>query len=241
MLARHSVAPRRLLDVQSLALAAGAALPTFTYANYGRLGHDVARTLKSRRREWVWTRVLGVDSRNPATGLVQWELFPQVAAAVRTLGWRDDLVGPDPIAEAETAASGIHNVSSTVREALIEARLGQGAFRQSLISQWGTCAVTGCSVLEALRASHIRPWRDSSNQQRLDPDNGLLLLSTLDALFDAGLISFSDTGTILIAPSLRRSAWRLLGIKPSLRLRLVPSGSVPYLKWHRSSVFAGSV
>jgi len=82
MLARHSVAPRRLLDVQSLALAAGAALPTFTYANYGRLGHDVARTLKSRRREGVWTRVLGVDSRNPATGLVQWELFPQVAAAV---------------------------------------------------------------------------------------------------------------------------------------------------------------
>lgn len=241
MLATHAVAPDYVLDVQALARAAGSHSVNYTYANYGRLGHDVARVLRSRRREWVWTRVLGSDSRNEATGLVQWQLYRELATAVRALGWRGDLVAPDPIADAQAAASDFGGVSATVYEALIEARLGQGVFRQSIISRWGACAVAGSNILEALRASHIKPWSASTNRERLDPDNGLLLVATLDALFDAGLISFAHNGAILLSPTVPSRAWRVLGIRSGMRLRNVPLTSLPYLEWHRSKVFAGAV
>ncbi len=91
-------------------------------------------------------------------------------------------------------------LKETTRKALIDARVGQGKFRQDLNQLWnGACPVTGCSVDAVLRASHIKPWRSSSNKERLDPHNGLLLAAHLDALFDAGLISFADDGSMLVS------------------------------------------
>ncbi|MGO7165362.1 HNH endonuclease, partial [Rhizobium johnstonii] len=64
-----------------------------------------------------------------------------------------------------------------------------------MLAQWhGRCAVTSCNLPAVLRASHIVPWREASNAERLDPENGLPLVATLDALFDVGLISFDDQG-----------------------------------------------
>jgi HNH endonuclease len=61
-------------------------------------------------------------------------------------------------------------------KALVESRLGQGRFRQDLLSLWSRqCAVTGLGVAELLRASHIKPWRSSDNVERLDQYNGVLL------------------------------------------------------------------
>jgi len=80
-------------------------------------------------------------------------------------------------------------------EQLVLARLGQGKFRNQVLAQWGGgCAVTGCKVVEAIRASHIRPWCDSDDKTRLDPCNGFPLTATLDALFDRGFITFTNTG-----------------------------------------------
>ncbi|MGA4083352.1 HNH endonuclease [Ralstonia pseudosolanacearum] len=96
-----------------------------------------------------------------------------------------------------------HADKPTVCEALIKARLGQGKFRREVLARWGhRCAVTGCAVPQVLRASHAKPWRESSDDERLDPDNGLPLIATLDALFDSGLISFDATGQMEISPQL---------------------------------------
>ncbi|MBS3725137.1 hypothetical protein JLDANKMP_00569 [Stenotrophomonas sp. PE591] len=52
------------------------------------------------------------------------------------------------------------HLPATKRKALIEARIGQGRFRRGVLKRWNQgCAVTGCTALEALRASHIKPWR----------------------------------------------------------------------------------
>src|SRR5690606_20719882 len=52
------------------------------------------------------------------------------------------------------------SISATTKEALIQARLGQGQFRERVLAQSdGRCAVTGCGVGEAIRASHVKPWR----------------------------------------------------------------------------------
>lgn len=121
----------------------------------------------------------------------------------------------------------------TERDAIAKSRIGQGRFREELERMWGGCAVTGCTLLVALRASHIKPWRASDNRERLDPHNGLLLVANLDALFDAGVISFDDAGSMLIDPEVEESDRELLGVHPSMRLRRVYPQSQPYLADHR--------
>lgn len=90
----------------------------------------------------------------------------------------------DDIKEVERS-----NLSPLTKKLLVDARLGQGKFRSALDDIWGArCAVNGCDVREVLRASHIKPWRKASKNEKLDPENGLLLSANLDALFDRGLI-----------------------------------------------------
>ncbi|MCP5283755.1 MAG: HNH endonuclease [Burkholderiaceae bacterium] len=114
------------------------------------------------------------------------------------------------------------DISETTRRALVEARLGQGAFRKSLLRIYGNrCAVTELNVVPLLRASHILPWRDSNNDQRLDPNNGLLLSPNLDALFDSYLITFSRDGEIRFSSLLDSTARKLLG--PTGNLLVAPS------------------
>lgn len=110
------------------------------------------------------------------------------------------------------------SVTKTTREQLIQARCGQGRFRQGVLDAWeGRCAVTGCGLTEALRASHIRSWRESSNEERLDSDNGLPLVASIDALFDKALITFSDNGAMQVAPGISQEDRRILGVPVSLR------------------------
>ena len=47
-----------------------------------------------------------------------------------------------------------------------------------------------------LLASHCKPWRDASNEERLDGENGLLLTPSIDHLFGRGFIAFEDTGAL---------------------------------------------
>lgn len=127
---------------------------------------------------------------------------------------------------------------NTTKDAMVSARVGQGAFRVAVLSQWDyRCAVTGSSTLDAIRASHIKPWRDSSNEERLDPLNGLPLIANLDALFDAGLISFDASGMLLSSSTLSLDERELFGLS-ELRLRHgVPRETGAYLSYHREHLF----
>jgi hypothetical protein len=131
------------------------------------------------------------------------------------------------------------DINKTTKKQLIDARRGQGKFRRELCQIWGGCSVTGCDVNEVLRASHIKPWRSCSNdEERLDAENGLLLVATLDALFDRGLITFNDDGEMI--PSSRLSAGqRTLVLHPGKRgLRNKPSNAQKkYLAGHQQGVF----
>lgn len=128
------------------------------------------------------------------------------------------------------------DISDTEKLALLKIRIGQGSFRQKLIALWRGCAITGYKDPEMLVASHIKPWRASSSNERLDGYNGLLLLPTLDKAFDAGLISFEDGGSIMISQALEQP--KILGISASMSVVLKPQ-HVKYIKFHRERVFAG--
>ena len=131
-------------------------------------------------------------------------------------------------------------IDATSKEALIDARIGQGMFRTAVLKIWGgRCAVTGCRTLAAVRASHIKPWRDSTDEERPDPRNGMPLVATLDALFDAGLISFSDIGDLLVAPEIAAEERTRLDLNRQRLLCVVPAEMGDYLAHHRNKVFRG--
>lgn len=128
-------------------------------------------------------------------------------------------------------------LSATTRETLIQARLGQGKFREGLMVIWdGACAVTACGINEVLRASHIRPWRDSKNKDRIDPSNGLLLEANLDALFDSGLITFSDAGKMLVSKLIPKAECNRLGLPKPLRNSL-NQFQKNHLAFHRDHIW----
>ena len=147
----------------------------------------------------------------------------------------EDDDGPsNPIFDIDDAEDQLESLSDTERVSVILARIGQGQFRQSLLDYWeGKCAVTGVPIAPALVASHIKPWRLANNAERLDVYNGLLLVGTLDRLFDVGLIAFTDAGVMLIHESINTAARATLGLSRPLRLRSVHAKHRPFLREHR--------
>lgn len=138
--------------------------------------------------------------------------------------------------EAVDADPQSRDIGSTTRLALINARLGQGGFRRRMMAIWDNrCAVTGCSVPEVLIASHAQAWAQATNAARLDPYNGLLLIASLDRLFDQGLISFREDGSLLRQPGLKVHELMTLGINDDTRLRFVHAKHRPYLAAHRQA------
>src|SRR5262249_33101940 len=111
---------------------------------------------------------------------------------------RDDVLSNARLVQDLNDIKMEENLDPTTKKTLVDARLGQGQFRTKVLQSWeNRCSVTGSMIHAAIRASHIKPWRESSNAERLDPDNGLPLIASLDALFDAGLISFDSSGKLI--------------------------------------------
>ena len=126
------------------------------------------------------------------------------------------------------------NSEPTEKSSLILCRIGQGKFREDLIKLWQECSVTGFKMISLLVASHIKPWADSDNKERLDAFNGLLLLPNIDKAFDKGYISFDEMGTIIISKDL--GDFGSLGIKRDMKIN-IKDENIPYLEYHRTHVF----
>ena len=108
---------------------------------------------------------------------------------------------------------------ATDAERMVIQRIGQDIFRGALMDYWGgRCPLTGITEPELLRASHIVPWSECGDDQRLDVHNGLLLSALWDAAFDKGLVSFADDGTPLAAPQLGDIARKVLSIDAASRI-----------------------
>lgn len=125
--------------------------------------------------------------------------------------------------------------NETERSGLITSRVGQGAYRKRIIHRWEyQCAVTGFKKLEVLIASHILPWAEATDQERLDVHNGILLSPTYDALFDRHLISFDIKGKILLSDSIDTSAYHKIGVSGRESIKKLNEYNQPYLELHRN-------
>jgi putative restriction endonuclease len=130
-------------------------------------------------------------------------------------------------------------VSDTEKSAIVLSRRGQGLFRARVASVEKRCRVTGTTNLEYLRASHTKPWRDASNEERLDGENGFLLTPDVDLLFDRGFLSFENTGRVLVSPVADRVAIEQMGITGVMlqNVGTFSEGQRKYLSFHRENIF----
>lgn len=212
---------------------------------------DGRLVLRSTRfPESVAVQLLGdADFALSASEPILFAELREAAGAIRVQGWSSLYqILEKAAATARTmpnrVAQRFHQVTanlprSTEAERLVVQRVGQNLFRDALLDYWqGRCCVTGLAVPELLRASHIRPWAlCTTDEQRLDVFNGLLLSPNLDALFDDGWVTFMSTGEMAIAASLPQAAQGLLGVTVDSRLDDLTAQHEQYLEFHRQHVF----
>ena len=126
------------------------------------------------------------------------------------------------------------------KEAVVKSRNGQGRFREQVIRKWkGKSSISNFAKTDCMIAAHIKPWKDCSEEECLDSDNGLLLPPNIDFLFDDGngYITFSDTGKIVLSSRLTADIKKEFNINESIKLREVNEKTKVYLAWHRKHVF----
>ena len=129
------------------------------------------------------------------------------------------------------------NIEVTEKDSIVKSRIGQGIFRNKLIEYWHGCAISQCPLTWMLMASHIKPWRQADNQERLDAYNGLLLLPNYDKLFDLGYISFNPKGEIMYSRLLDKFDREAIGLTSDLHLVKLEDQHLKYLKYHNENCF----
>lgn len=129
-------------------------------------------------------------------------------------------------------------VTETDREALVRARVGQGLFKQRVMQIETSCRITGVNNLSHLVASHCKPWRDSTNEERLNGEIGLLLTPSIDHLFDRGFIGFEDSGDLIISPVAHRPSLQKMGVETNRLVHVgqFAEGQRKFLDYHRNCV-----
>jgi hypothetical protein len=162
-------------------------------------------------------------------------------AARATMDWVEDAsIESHPFANELAEELSIlrdAGLSPTEKKALIVARRGQGLFRQKVLCAEPRCRVTRVDDPNYLIASHIKPWSESSNVERLSENNGLMSAPHVGYLFDKGLISFTDIGDILVSqdcPPEVLSAW---GISRNINVGPFEIMQRPFLTYHRAYCF----
>lgn len=143
----------------------------------------------------------------------------------------------DSIITEIKAVENDNTIKMTEKDSIVKSRIGQGIFRKGLIEYWHGCAMSQCPLTWMLIASHIKPWRDADNQERLDPYNGLLLLPNYDKLFDLGYISFNSKGKIMYSRLLDKFDRETIGLTNNLHLVKLEEQHLKYLKYHNDNCF----
>jgi hypothetical protein len=220
---RRPIRPSEYMDVLAPLLPAKYAPLQSTGA--GLQGVYLARLPESLAAALI--DLIGVEARDIIRGNLMLE--DATSRGIGLLEWEEH--------EIQEVRNDTH-ISETEREAIVLARRGQGAFKVNVMRIEQACRITGVTREEHLRASHCKPWRDSSNEERLDGENGLLLTPNADHLFDRGFIGFEDNGDVVASPVAHRGSLAKMGVQVTgtLNVGRFSDGQKRYLQFHRENV-----
>jgi hypothetical protein len=135
------------------------------------------------------------------------------------------------------------SISTTEKETIVQARIGQGKFRDGVLALHIRCPFTGVEDSRFLRAGHLKPWsKCESNAERVDPLNGLALTPVADLLLDQGLVSFDESGAAIFSPKLKTNDLKSMGIDPvrKYKIQIINDDHYKYIEYHRKRVFKKS-
>lgn len=137
----------------------------------------------------------------------------------------------------EEGIEGRTDISYTTKLQLINSRRGQGIFKQNVLKNEKACRITGVCNTAFLIASHIKPWAKSTDEEKLDGCNGLLLTPNADKLFDKGYISFGFNGNIMVSTLIDSDTLSLMGIDHTKNVGKFSKKQCVYLEYHQKNVF----
>ena len=125
-------------------------------------------------------------------------------------------------------------------------RVGQEFFRRAVLSSYDMkCCITGMAVPRFLQASHIKPWRYSSADEKTNPHNGLCLNLLHHVAFDEGYITVSKEHKIVVSKSFRKDYSKDEVTKQFIQYTenrpiMMPKKFMPmdiFFEYHRDMVF----
>ncbi len=130
------------------------------------------------------------------------------------------------------------DLPQTMREDLVQSRRGQGKFRKAVLTFERHCRVTRVQNPDHLIASHIKPWRESDDSERLCAGNGLMLTPSIDHLFDRGFISFEDSGDLIVSPRADADSMVKMGVDIDAMPNVgrFNSDQKHFLDYHRTAI-----
>ena len=127
-------------------------------------------------------------------------------------------------------------ISSIVRLPKLQAELRKRLIRKH------QCKCIMCDIKneELLIASHIKQSSECNIYEKADDENAFLLCAIHDKLFDRYLISFDETGRILVSDSLNEKELKLCNIEADyvLPANLLTPDRKKYLKWHNEMFYS---
>lgn len=122
------------------------------------------------------------------------------------------------------------------REAITKVRIGQSTYKKLLLQKFNNkCCICKLSNKNLLVGSHIKEWKDSSLKEKGDIDNGLLLCTLHDSLFDKHLISFDIDGRIIFSDELTSEDRRILNLNENIKIN-ISEETEKYMKYHRNKL-----
>ena len=122
------------------------------------------------------------------------------------------------------------------KDAIVKTRVNQSIYREKLINMHKKCCLCGVKDTRMLVASHIKPWRYSEPEEKVDVYNGLLLCPNHDKVFDIGLITFSNQGEIIVSNKLSSADKISINLRDDMKIMLSEK-SVKYMEYHRKNIF----
>lgn len=122
---------------------------------------------------------------------------------------------------------------------LLQARVGQGEYREKLLLECPFCPFTQVNDERLLNASHIKPWSKADDKEKVDPKNGFMFTPTYDRLFDRGFITFENNKELVVSPWLSPMNQKRLSIYTGKKIELLPldEARMHYLEYHREHIF----
>lgn len=85
-------------------------------------------------------------------------------------------------------------------------KIASGAFRDSLLEIYGRCVITGTDYPLVLKAAHINP----DFQEAENPQNGLLLRSDINTLYEANLLTVDQDYRVKLSRILENTSYENL-------------------------------